>query len=307
MLPLFERECHGFGRRRCHDVSACSPAGRVALRHMVNVDASVLVAECQKCWLTAGERNTRMKANGTRSGVALRGRARSDVAASPLLSQLACSSGCDGLLLRCKHLGSLLIHLLHSLGSLLQSSGLHGLSGRPLLLHSLSGQCSLLLGCLLLLQDSLNLSGLDCCLLLLELLPSLGLRGLSGRPLLLHSLSGQCSLLLSRLLLLHGSLNLSGLDCRLLLLELLPSLGSGLCFAPVPLPRLVAVPIPVGGPIFAASPIAASTDDHIRSVVARAKVAWRIAIRRVGRARSFWAVVRAIARRLFGAAKKQCR
>jgi hypothetical protein len=203
------------------------------------------------------------------------------------LSQLACSSGCDGLLLRCKHLGSLLIHLLHSLGSLLQSSGLRGLSCRPLLLHSLSGQCSLLLGCLLLLYGSLNLSGLDCRLLLLELLPSLDLRGLSCRPLLLHSLSGQCSLLLGCLLLLYGSLNLSGLDRRLLLLELLPSLGSGLCFVPVPLPRLVAVSIPVGVPIFAASPIAASTDDQIGSVVVGAKVTWRIAISWVGRTGRF--------------------
>jgi len=42
--------------------SACSPAGGVALRHLVNVDVSVLVAECRKCWLAAGERNTRMKA-----------------------------------------------------------------------------------------------------------------------------------------------------------------------------------------------------------------------------------------------------
>jgi hypothetical protein len=107
-----------------------------------------------------------------------------DVAANPLLSQLARSGGCDGLLLRCKHLGSLLIHLLHSLGSLLQSSGLHGLSG----------QCSLLLRCLLLLQGSLNLSGLGCRLLLLELLPSLDLRRLSGRPLLLHNLSGPMQL-----------------------------------------------------------------------------------------------------------------
>jgi hypothetical protein len=72
------------------------------------------------------------------------------------LSQLACPSGCDGLLLRRQHLRSLLIHLLHSLGSLLQSSGLRGLSCRPLLLRSLSGQCSLLLGCLLLLHGSLG-------------------------------------------------------------------------------------------------------------------------------------------------------
>ena len=229
-----------------------------------------------------------------------------DVAASPLLSQLACSSGCDGLLLCRKHLGSLLIDLLHSLGSLLHSSGLRGLSGRPLLLHSLSGQCSLLLRCLLLLQGSLNLGGLDCRLLLLELLPSLGLRGLSGRPLLLHSLRGQCSLLLSCLLLLYCRVNLSGLDCRLLLLELLPSLGSGLCFVPVPLPGLTTVSIPVGVPIVAASPIAA-TEDHIGSIVVGAKVTWRIAIRRVERARRFWAVVRAMARRLLGAAKKQCR
>jgi hypothetical protein len=27
----------------------------VASRHLVNVNASILVAECRKCWLTAGE------------------------------------------------------------------------------------------------------------------------------------------------------------------------------------------------------------------------------------------------------------
>jgi len=231
---------------------------KLLLQLRVNVDASVLVAECQKCWLTAGERNTRMKANGkSERRCNCEAELAHDVAASPLLSQLACSSGCDGLLLCCKHLGSLLIDLLHSLGSLLHSSGLRGLSGHPLLLHSLSGQCSLLLRCLL--------------------------------------------------LLLQGSLNLGGLDCRLLLLELLPSLGSGLCFVPVPLPGLTTVSIPVGVPIVAASPIAAATEDHIGSVVVGAKVTWRIAIRRVERARRFWAVVRAMARRLLGAAKKQCR
>ena len=40
------------------------------------------------------------------------------------LGEPAPLSGCDCLLLRCKHLGSLLIPLLHSLGPLLQSSGL---------------------------------------------------------------------------------------------------------------------------------------------------------------------------------------
>src|SRR5690349_12592595 len=125
----------------------------------------------------------------------------------PLLGKPSRSSGREGLLLRRQHLGSLLIHLLHSLG--------------PLLIH---------------------------------LLHSLGLSGLSCRPLLLEgglSLSGQCSLLLGCLLLLHGSLSL-------LLLELLPSLDSGLCFVlvsqplmllphPVTIPATVSL-IPVGIP-----------------------------------------------------------
>ena len=145
------------------------------------------------------------------------------------MGQAARSSGREGLLLRCLHLGSLLIHLLHSLRPLLKNLGLCGLSCRPLLLllHcrlSLSGRGSLLLRCL-------HLGPLLIQLLhsLRPLLQSLGLGGLSCRPLLLRRLSGQCSLLLGRLLLLDGSLNLSGLDRGLLLLNLLPSLGDGIC------------------------------------------------------------------------------
>ena len=185
------------------------------------------------------------------------------------MSQLACSSGCDGLLLCCKHLGSLLIHLLHSLGLLLQSPGLRGLHCRPLLLDS-----------------------------------SL-------------SLSGQCSLLLSCLLPLHSSLNLGGLDCGLLLLELLPRLGPGLCFVFVPqrlmslhsrvaIPAMVSV-IPICISVFAVDPIAAATDECIGSVVAGAKVTG--AISGVGWHAIFWAVVRIRgsrkASRQLGAAEKQ--
>ena len=61
--------------------------------------------------------------------------------------------------MRCLHLCSLLIHLLHSLRPLLENLGLGGLSCRPLLL---------------LLQGGLSLSGLNCGLLLLKLLPGLG-------------------------------------------------------------------------------------------------------------------------------------
>jgi len=132
------------------------------------------------------------------------------------LGDPARASGCDGLLLRCQHLSSLLIHLLHRLGPLLQSLGLRSLSCSPLLLLSglsLSSQCSPLFGCPLQLRSSLSLCGLDRCLLLLKLLPRL---------------------------------------------------GSGLCFVPAPavIPAPVSM-IPVWVPILAANPIAVSTDKFI--------------------------------------------
>jgi len=140
------------------------------------------------------------------------------------LPERACPSGHGGLLLGCQHLGSLLIHLLQRLG----------------------------------------LCGLRCRSLLLQ-------GGLS--------LSHRCGLLLRCLLPLQGSLHLNGLDCRLLLLELLPGLGSDLCFVLAP-PQLMLlryrvtvlalVPvIPVAIPISAASPIAATADQSIGPVVAR--------------------------------------
>lgn len=225
----------------------------------------------------------------------------------PLLGQAARSSGREGLLLRCLHLGSLLIHLLRSLRPLLEKLGLRGLSCRPLLLllHcrlSLRGQESLLLGCPLL-PNCLVLRCLHLGSLLVYLLHGLGLRGLSCRPLLL---------------LLRSGLSLGRLDCGLLLLKLLPSSGSGLCFVlvseqivslpnPVAIRAVVSV-IPVAIPIFAASPIAASTDGYIGFVGARAKVTRRIAISWVDRRGSFCAAVRIIAcrdaRRLLGAAEK---
>ena len=94
-----------------------------------------------------------------------------------------------GLLLRCKRLGSLLIHLLHSLRPLLQSLRLDGLSCGPLLL---------------LLHGGLSLGPREGLLLGYPLLPN----GLVLRRLRCHPL----------LLLLHGGLSLGGLDGSFLLL-----------------------------------------------------------------------------------------
>jgi hypothetical protein len=205
------------------------------------------------------------------------------------LSEPARSSSGNSLLLRGKHLGSLLIHLLHSLRPLLQSLGLDRLGCRPLLL---------------LLHCGLSLGRREGLLLGYPLLPDgLVLRRLGCQPLLL---------------LLHCGLSLAGLDCSLLLLQLLPSLGSGLCFVLVPaqlafLHRVAipaVAPMPVAIAIFATGPIAASTDEYVGSVVARAKVTRRIAISWVDWRAILWAAVRIGPRqasRLLGAAEKQNR
>ena len=102
---------------------------------------------------------------------------------------------------------------------------------------------------------------------------------------------------------------LGSLDCSLLLLELLPKLGSGLRFVLVSkLPfAMQSLVMPIAIPVVATGPITATTDEDIGSVVAGSGIPRRIAVCWVTwrgiflDARVAWRITR----RLLGACRKQ--